>query len=87
MFSWHTPILGARFIQREIVRSEMSNPSISSSPWMRGAPQVGFSATMREINSRNSFGVGLRPTGPGLGRSASNTCESPPCATGQQFQG
>jgi hypothetical protein len=37
MFSWHTPILGARFIQREIIRSEMSNPSISSSPWMRGA--------------------------------------------------
>jgi hypothetical protein len=64
MFSWHTPILGARFIQREIVRSEMSNPSISSSPWMRGAPQVGFSATMRKINFRNSFGVGLRPTGP-----------------------
>ena len=64
MFSWHTPILGARFIQREIVRSEMSNPSISSSPWMRGAPQVGFSATMRKINSLNSFGVGLRPTGP-----------------------
>ena len=64
MFSWHTPMLGARFIQREIVRSEMSNPSISSSPFMRGAPQVGFSATMRKINFRNSFGVGLRPTGP-----------------------
>ena len=44
--------------------SEMSNPSISSSPWMRGAPQVGFSTTMRKINSRTSFGVGLRPTGP-----------------------
>src|SRR5215472_1659194 len=56
--------LGARLIQREIFRSEMSNPSISSSPWMRGAPQVGFSATMRKTNSSRSFGVGLRPTGP-----------------------
>ena len=37
---------------------------ISSSPWMRGAPQVGFSTTIRKINSRTSFGVGLRPTGP-----------------------
>ena len=54
--------LGARFIQREIVRSEMSNPS--SSPWMRGAPQVGFSATIWKINSRISFSVGLRATGP-----------------------
>jgi len=54
---------GARFIQREIVRSETSKPSIRSSPWMRGAPQVGFSATMRKINSRTSFGVCLRPSG------------------------
>src|SRR5215469_18560345 len=29
-----------------------------------GAPQVGFSAAMRKINSRSSFGVGLRPNGP-----------------------
>jgi hypothetical protein len=29
---------------------------------MRGAPQVGFSATIRKINSRTSFGVGLLPT-------------------------
>src|SRR5487761_744101 len=29
---------------------------------MRGAPQVGFSATIRKINSRTSFGVCLRPT-------------------------
>jgi hypothetical protein len=54
MFSWHTPILGARFIQREIVRSGMSNPSISSTPWMRGAPQVGLSAT--DFNAGQSFG-------------------------------
>jgi hypothetical protein len=48
---------GARFIQREMVRSERSKPSMRSSPWMRGAPQVGFSATIRKINSRTSFGV------------------------------
>jgi len=30
---------------------------------MRGAPQVGFSATIRKINWRNCFGVCLRPIG------------------------
>jgi hypothetical protein len=55
--------LGARFIQREIVLSESSKPSMRSSPWIRGAPQVGFSTTIRKINSRTSFGVGLLPTG------------------------
>ena len=55
--------LGARFIQREIVLSESSKPSMRSSPWMRGAPQVGFSATIRKINSRTSFDVDLLPTG------------------------
>src|ERR1700732_5245640 len=54
---------GARFIQREIVRSETSKPSVRSSPWMRGAPHVGFSTTIREINSRTSFDVCGRPTG------------------------
>ena len=38
-------------------------PSMSSSPWMRGAPQVGFSATIRKINSRISLQVCLRPSG------------------------
>ena len=32
----------ARFIQRETVRSETSKLSMRSSPWMRGAPHVGF---------------------------------------------
>ena len=41
----------APFIQREMVRSERSNPSMSSSPWMRSEPQVGFSRTMRKISS------------------------------------
>ena len=43
--------LGARFIQREIVRSETSKPSMRSSPWMRGAPHVEFSTTIRKSNS------------------------------------
>ena len=55
--------LGARFIQREIVRSETSKPSLRSSPWIRGAPHVGFSRTMRKINPRTSFGVCLLPFG------------------------
>jgi len=53
---------GARRIQREMVRSETSKPSMRNSPWMRGAPHVGFSAIIRKINSRTSFGVCLRPT-------------------------
>ena len=54
---------GVRFIQREIVRSETSKPSMRSSPWMRGAPHVGFSTTIRKINSRTSFDVCRLPMG------------------------
>ncbi len=54
--AWSGP-LGARFIQREMVLSERSKPSMRSSPWIRGAPQVGFSATIWKINSRMSFVV------------------------------
>jgi hypothetical protein len=43
-------LLGALRIQRKTVRSETSKPSIVNSPWMGGAPQVGFSATMRKIS-------------------------------------
>ena len=49
--------LGARFSQREMVRSETSKPNLKSSPWIRGAPQVGFSATIRNISSRISFEI------------------------------
>ncbi len=35
---------------------------MSSSPWMRGAPQVGFSATIRKMRSRTSFEVSFLPT-------------------------
>src|ERR1700693_2021116 len=54
--------LGARFIQREIVLSERSKPSMRISPCIRGAPQVGFSATIWKINSRTCLGVRLLPT-------------------------
>jgi hypothetical protein len=33
-----------------------------SSPWIRGAPHVGFSTTIRKIHSRTSFRVRLLPT-------------------------
>src|ERR1700752_3825273 len=36
---------------------------MSSSPWMRGARQVGFSATVLKISSRISFLTGLLPIG------------------------
>ena len=54
--------LGARRIQREIVLSETWKPSIKSSPWMRGAPQVEFSLTIRTMRSRTSFEILLLPT-------------------------
>jgi DNA-binding transcriptional LysR family regulator len=34
-----------------------SNPSLSSSPWMRGAPQSGFSTLIRRINTRSSMSI------------------------------
>src|SRR5258708_1339097 len=52
--------LGALRIQREIVCSETSRPCRGSSPWMRGAPHVGFSVT---IKSRTSFESLLLPAG------------------------
>jgi hypothetical protein len=52
--------LGARLIQREMVVSDTSNPSIRNSPWIRGAPQLGFSVTIRKINARASLEI-LRP--------------------------
>ena len=46
---------------RYTVGSEISNPSWSSSSWMRGAPQVGFSVFMRRINCRISALIVGRP--------------------------
>src|SRR5258708_7176695 len=39
----------------------ISNPSLSSSPWMRGAPQSGFSILIRRINTRSSVSICGRP--------------------------
>ncbi|PYU79966.1 MAG: hypothetical protein DMG50_21930 [Acidobacteria bacterium] len=49
-------------IQREMVLSESSKPSMRSSPCTLGASQVGLSTTIRKINSRTSIGVGILPT-------------------------
>ena len=54
---------GCLGIHLEIVRSETTNPSLSSSPWIRGAPQP-FSLTMRRISSRISLVVLGRPGRP-----------------------
>ena len=56
-------ILFARLTQRDTVSSEILKPSLSNSPWMRGAPQVGFSATIRKISSRTSLPIGFLPNG------------------------
>jgi hypothetical protein len=38
-----------------------ANPSLSSSPWMRGAPQSGLSMLIRRINARRSISICGRP--------------------------
>src|SRR5215469_11689888 len=55
-------ISGRSFHPTGTLRSDTSKPSTSSSPWMRGAPQVGFSATTRKITSRTSFDRLCLPT-------------------------
>jgi hypothetical protein len=44
-----------------MVLSETSKSSIESSPWIRGAPHVGFSATILKIRSRTSFEIRFLP--------------------------
>jgi len=39
----------------------ISNPSLSSSPWMRGAPQRGLSMLIRRINARSLAWICGRP--------------------------
>ena len=56
-------VRGTRRSHRETVGSEISKPGLSSSPWMRGAPHVGFSAAMRKIKARISLLTGFRPPG------------------------
>src|ERR1019366_3472866 len=43
-----------------MVVSDTLKPSMRSSPWMRGAPQPGLSATIRKINARICWEI-LRP--------------------------
>jgi hypothetical protein len=38
-----------------------SKPSLSNSPWMRGAPQSGFSMLIRRISARRSVSICGRP--------------------------
>ena len=55
-------ISGRSLHPRETLRSDTSKPSMSSSPWMRGAPQVAFSAIIRKIRPRTSFDSLFLPT-------------------------
>jgi hypothetical protein len=48
----------------ETVRSEMSMPSFSNSPGIRGAPHRQFSAAMRQIKSRDDESIRGRPGRP-----------------------
>ena len=50
-----------RIMYLETVNSAISNPSFSSSPWMRGAPHKGFSLLIRWMSSRSSRLTGGRP--------------------------
>src|SRR5258708_24457062 len=57
-------ICGRRTIYLLTLVSPTSIPSFSSSPWMRGAPQIGFSRLICRISSRISFDTGGRPVWP-----------------------
>jgi hypothetical protein len=78
--------LGARFIQREIVLSARSKPSMRSSRCIRGAPRWGSrQPSGRSTPERPSASVFFQPAS-GLWRSASNTYENQSGATGVRFQ-
>jgi hypothetical protein len=47
--------------ERAVDRPPGAKPSLSSSPWMRGAPHSGFSALIRRINARRSAAIRGRP--------------------------
>ena len=62
-----------------------SNPSLNSSPWMRGAPQSGFSTLIRRINTRSSVSIcGRRPAG---ATSIASSRESRLCANARGSPG
>jgi hypothetical protein len=51
-------------MSRATVRCETSNPSLSSSPWMRGAPQSGFASAMVRMRFASSEATRGRPVRP-----------------------
>ena len=51
-------------MSRATVRCETSRPSLSSSPWMRGAPQSGFASAMVCTRLASSEPPGGRPVRP-----------------------
>src|SRR5262249_55136382 len=55
------PVFRRRAIYLPTLVSLMSMPSLSSSPWMRGAPQSGFSRLILRISSRTSGETDGRP--------------------------
>ena len=50
-----------RIIYLDTVDSASSKPSLSNSPWIRGAPHNGFSRLIRRIRSRRSRSIRGRP--------------------------
>jgi hypothetical protein len=52
---------GCLIMYLETVDSATSKPSLSSSPWMRGAPHNGFSLLICRMRSRNSRSIFGRP--------------------------
>jgi hypothetical protein len=53
-----------RRTSREMVRSEISTPSLPNSPWIRGAPQSGFAAAIFITSARMAAVVLGRPERP-----------------------
>jgi hypothetical protein len=57
---------GARRLTMNLATQDCatSNPSLSSSPWIRGAPQGGLSTLIRRIETRSSVSICGRPPNP-----------------------
>jgi len=55
---------GRRGMSRATVRCETLKPSLSSSPWMRGAPQSGFASAMVRTSFATSEPTDGRPVRP-----------------------
>ena len=50
-----------RFRIRRIVEAPTWWPSVSSSPWIRMYPQLGFSRAIRTTNAASTSSIGGRP--------------------------